>query len=138
MRKKKTLPKLKQEAMALLQRIVRAKAAVQHGEYIPCCCCGETGHWLYDMDGGHFFSRSQIPLLEENIHPQLKGCNLRMSKGDTRKYEGYRRFMVDTYGEEFIEELLIMSKKPIKYTRVELEDLVQELKSQKKELEAQL
>jgi len=139
--KKKSLSKLKQEAAGLLQRIVRMKAAVSiRSEYVPCFDCGRLGHWKYEMDGGHFFSRKDagVLLVEENIHPQLKGCNLKMGRGDTKVYEGYRRHMVELYGEGFIGELEQLARTPKKFSRTELNDLISELKTLQKELEKEL
>lgn len=138
---KKTTAKLKQDAAKLLQRIVRMKAAIAAGsEYIACADCGKSGHWKYEMDGGHYFSRKDagVCLVEENIHPQLKGCNIRMSKGDTKVFEGYRRYMVDMYGESFISELRQMANSPKKFLRSELEDMISELKVIEKDLESKL
>lgn len=139
--KSKSIAKLKQEAAKLLQKLVRLKAAVANGsENITCVDCGKPGHWKYDFDGGHFYSRRHHStlLIEENVHPQHKGCNRLMGFGDTVVYENYRKYMVNMYGEEFIEELGRIAKTPKKYTKGELEDLISEWGSLVKELESQV
>lgn len=139
--KKKSLAKVVDDCAVALQKLVRVKAAVAaKSEYVRCCCCGEYGHWLYEMDGGHFFSRKDqsVKIIEENIHPQLKGHNLQMGRGDQKRAEGYRRFMVETYGEDFIAELEKIAWKPVKHDRDEVLALTKQYRAQIKELEGEL
>lgn len=138
MSKKKSLPKLKQEAARLLQRLVRVKAAVaaNRGGEIQCVTCGEWKHYK-EMDGGHFIERGKILLVEENIHPQCKGCNGFKMKHTTGVL-AYHRFMKDTYGQDFIDELERMAWKPQKFCAADLQDQIAEWKSLVDELEAQL
>lgn len=138
--KVKTISALKQDAMKSLQRLVRVKAAVAaRSEYIRCCDCGKLGHWLYEMDGGHFFSRKDwVGVLEENVHPQLKGCNLRMGRGDQKVAEGYRRYLVDLYGEEWLIETEREAWAPRKFSREELEDMRADFETRRKQLEKEL
>jgi len=139
-KKQKSIAALKNDAMRSLQRLVRAKAALNlRSELIPCCDCGRLGHWLYEMDGGHFYSRKDsVGLMEENVHPQLKGCNLRMGRGDQKVAEGYRRFLVDLYGEEWLVETEQLAWKPRKFTRGELEDMRSEFELRRKAIEKEL
>ena len=86
------------------------------------------------MDGGHYISRkyTATKIMEENIHPQCKACN---GWGDADTGAKYYDFMVDMYGEEFIEELRQMKHKPKKHDRVELERIKKENAALIKELE---
>lgn len=135
MAKKKTLRKLVDEVSVLLQKLVRLKAADNQG-YCKCVTCGVKKHWK-EMDGGHFISRTHqgTKILEENIHPQCKGCNLRSGKGDTLVTLNYRNFMLDMYGESFIEELERMARTPANHFRPDLEVQKVELRNQIRELE---
>ena len=86
------------------------------------------------MEGGHFIPRGKIPtkLIEENVNPQCVRCN----KFDQEYAKiQYRRYMDETYGAEFVEELEALSRTVKKYTRSEAEDILEDLKAQLKDLE---
>lgn len=134
MPKPKTVGKLKQDAAALLQRLVRMKYADDNG-MCECVTCGKVGHYK-DMDGGHFVSRrwTATLLVEENIHPQCKGCNnFRNGAPDD-----YALFMIDTYGMEAMRELIDSKHRVVKYTRIDLEDMIADIKARIKEQEQRL
>lgn len=136
-RKPKTLPKLTEECAVLLQRIVRMKQAVYlKSPYIACVTCGKVDHWK-NQHGGHFISRTwtATKILEENIHPQCPGCNTFKPE---RVADDYFKFMVDTYGYEFVEELTLKKRIPIKRTRAVLMDTLASLKEQAKQLESEV
>jgi len=128
-RKQKTLPKLKGEAQALLQKLVRMKAADDNG-IVVCVSCGRRDHFS-KMDGGHFISRKYTfhTLREENVHPQCKMCNRFMSSC----HDDYRRYMVAMYGEDFVEWLTDTKHKTVKLTRAGLEAEIAELKQRIRE-----
>ena len=65
-------------------------------------------------------------LLEENIHPQCRRCNLRSSTS----HVGYTLYMLDMYGKEFIEELKQMAARDFKWSRREIEQLHSDIKNQ--------
>lgn len=130
----KSINRLSNDAAELLQKIVRLKAADENG-YCKCWSCGTVDHWK-NMQGGHYIQRGKIytRLVEENIHPQCRGCNgFGMKFGSAAQQ--YTLAMVDYYGREFVDELIASKDKIRKHTRTELEDLIKELKSQVKELE---
>lgn len=131
-RKRKTIGKLVDDAAVLLQLLVRLKAADDNG-YVSCVVCGVTRHYRDGMHGGHFISRGRLAtkLVEENIHPECRLCNMPGSGHEA----GYAAFMVDTYGKEFIEELHSMSRETKKYYRDEVEEIIKDLKEQIKEQE---
>lgn len=137
-KKQKSIAALANEAADLLQRLVRLKAANSDG-YCKCASCGVM-HKYNEMDGGHFIERGKLStkLVEENVHPQCKGCN-----GFGMKYRpsvvlDYRRYMVGMYGEELVRELEQLSKQPKKFTRYELEELKAEFAKQIKIQEERL
>ena len=125
----------------LLQKHVRLKAAVAADKngFIECVSCNKWFHWK-DMQGGHWIERGKqaTKIMEENIHPQCKGCNQYGMRHRTHVREGYSKFMRDMYGDDFCDQMLIDSKKPIKYFRPDLEDMVKELRRKNRELEANL
>ena len=139
--KKKTLRALIDDVAKLLQKHVRLKAAVAANKdgFIECVSCNKWFHWK-DMQGGHWIERGKqaTKIMEENIHPQCKGCNQYGMRHRTHVREGYSKFMRDMYGDDFCDQMLIDSRKPIKYFRPDLEDMVKDLRRKNRELEANL
>ena len=91
------------------------------------------------MQGGHFIERgkSATVLMEENIHPQCPQCNMyRMKQAST--VLTYRRYMVDMYGEDFVQELERMSRQPKKFYTAELNELKRELNERIKQRESEI
>lgn len=123
-KKLKTVAKLREEAAVLLQKLVRMKAADENG-LAECVTCGKRQHYK-EMDGGHFISRkwTATKLVEENVHPQCKGCNQYASG----RHDDYSLYMVDTYGIEMVRELNDKKRELCKQNRIELEDIKVELK----------
>jgi len=134
MPKPKTVGKLKQEAATLLQKLVRMKYADDNG-MCQCVTCGKVDLYKY-MDGGHFVSRrhNATLLVEENIHPQCKGCN----KHKNGNIDSYSVFMIDTYGLDAMKELVALKHQPRKFTDTELLELIAEYKRRIKEQEQRL
>ena len=128
-RKRKTLAQEVEAAAVLLQRLVRLKASDDTG-YAVCVTCDSTCHYK-EMDGGHFISRNHksTKLLEENVHPQCKGCNGFKMK-DSLTVLRYRNWMVDMYGEKGVNDLESLAYQTKKFTREELADLVADFKEQ--------
>jgi hypothetical protein len=138
---KKTISKVVEDCAVALQKVVRMKAAIAENldGYVTCVSCGVKKHWK-ELDAGHYFSRGDksVKLMEENIHPQCKGCNIRMSHGDTKVVTAYRRHMVDMYGEDFLDHLEALAWTPTKFNRAEIEALTKTLKAQIKEYGSKL
>ena len=136
-KKTKTIAKLVDDAAVLLQKLVRMKAADDNG-WCRCVTCGNYWHWK-NMQGGHFISRryTATKLLEENIHPQCYGCNGPRAKDGIVTVE-YTNYMTDTYGREFVDELLVLKNTTKKYTREEIAQISAEFKEQIKYQEGRL
>jgi len=136
-RKRKTLAQDVEAAAKLLQRLVRLKASNDSG-YAVCVTCDNHFHYK-EMDGGHFISRNHksVKLLEENIHPQCKGCNGFKMK-DSLTVLKYRNYMVDMYGEDFVKELEQKAYETKKFTREEVADLVTYFKAEIKHHELRI
>jgi len=130
-KKTKSIAKLVEEAADLLQKLVRLKDRDEDG-YCQCRTCKQFFHWT-EMDGGHFISRkwTATKLLEENIHPQCKRCN-GFLRGNLIEYT---RYMDETYGKEFVDELRILKHQTKKYTRAEVEDIIKDLRQRIREME---
>ena len=138
-RKPKNTAKLINEAAELLQKLVRMKAADDEG-YCTCVTCGCVKHWK-EAQGGHFIERgkSYSKLLEENIHPQCQGCNGFQMKNASYVLR-YRRYMVEMYGEGFVQELEDKAREnpAIKRYKPQMEEMVAELKAKIKVQEERL
>jgi len=135
-KKKKPIGKYVDQIATRLQLLVRLKAADDHG-FCNCVTCGVFKHYK-DMQGGHFIPRgtSFTKLMEENIHPQCPGCNcFGMKYGDAEKH--YTLWMQDMYGRDFVEGLLFekSAKKPFKWVRGDLDDMLISINIQIKEHE---
>ena len=132
--KQKSVPKLINEAATLTQKLVRMKAADVNG-HVQCVTCGVIKHYK-QMDGGHFISRTYKfhKLREENIHPQCKSCNRYFGK----VHDDYRIYMVDMYGEEFVQWLTETKWQIQKWYRPDLLELIADLKSRIKDQEARI
>ena len=131
-KKTKTLAMVLEDTAVLMQKYVRLKDFSFNGGFCKCVTCGKTGHWK-EFDGGHFISRTYTihKILEENIHPQCKGCNRFAHKC----HDDYSMFMIDTYGEEFVRNLIDTKRTVMKYDRQELLETQKELKGKIKEFE---
>ena len=129
-KKRKTIAGLVNDAAVLMQKLVKIKAADENG-YASCVTCGKTAPWQ-ELQGGHFISRVKTihKLLEENIHPQCAQCN-----GPLRgNYIPYTLYMEDMYGREFVEELHRTKNEGRKYSRPEIEEIIEELGQQLSEI----
>lgn len=139
-KKKKKLPsisKVRESVAALLQKLVRMKAADPSG-YCQCVTCPKRYHWK-EMQGGHFIERNRHAtlLIEENVHPQCMGCNAFAMK-QVSTILRYRDYMVDMYGEEFVRDLEFQSRSVAKFTRGYLEEMKIDLEGQIKVQEQRL
>jgi len=133
MANKKALPKLKKQAMELLQLLVRVKSADDNG-YCHCVTCDTVRMWNDGIQGGHFISRNKTKwcLSEENIHPQCASCN-----GFGMKYHNkeavYTIYMQEMYGHDFVQNMLDTQGETVKLSRFDLEDMIIDFNNQIKE-----
>lgn len=136
-RKQKTIAKLADDNAVLLQKLVRLKAADEHG-MCECASCGTRKHWK-EMQGGHFIARGNnaTKLMEENVNPQCQGCNaFGMKYGDAEKK--YTLWMIDIHGRDFIEEMMATKGKVFRFIRGDLDAMKIELNQRIKELEQEI
>lgn len=97
---------------------------------IPCPCCGatEAAQW----DAAHYRPagvNSALRFDEKNIHRCCQVCNQHKSGNLTP----YRIWMVDKYGEEFVQSL-DSNRDIVRRTRQDLEEIEAEYKAKLKEL----
>lgn len=127
--KLKSIAKLMDEAAVLCQRMVRLKAADSQG-YCRCVTCRVTKPWN-EMQGGHFIERGKkaTKIDETNIHPQCSQCNQWGMKSTTTVL-AYRQFMLDMYGADYLDELILRSKQPFKPSMEWIAEQVEYFKEQ--------
>ena len=121
------------KALDTLQKLVRLKAADDNG-YCQCVTCGKIDHYK-SMDAGHYIPKghsSYWSLVEENIHPQCKGCNGFGMKYGTAANQ-YTLYMVDTYGRDFVDDMERKKKTEQKYYKRDYEDMIKEWNQQIRE-----
>ena len=134
-KKAKSIAKLVESAAELLQLLVRLKACDDNG-YCTCVTCGITRHYKDSMQGGHFISRKWLAtkIMVENVNPQCASCNGPFKRGAPIEYTLY---MEDTYGREFVDELLALKHESRKYYRAEVEEIITDFKAQIKDIQAE-
>lgn len=86
------------------------------------------------MQAGHFIPKAQgnaIYFIEENVHPQCYRCNINLGGNGPEYY----KFMLDTYGQEKIDELMEKSKTVVKFTIHDYEEMIEDVQEKLKEYE---
>lgn len=105
----------------LFQKLVRLRGTDQYG-MLTCCTCGKRGPAGRDFDAGHWIGRAKSAVVfdERNCHPQCVTCN-RFTGGDVSAR--YAKFMLTHYGEDVMDELILLGNQPTTWTREELAEL---------------
>ena len=134
--KKKTVAKVKKRVWLLFSRYVRLRDCLKttgSPDYGECISCGNTKSY-HDLDAGHFVSKHANNYFSQlGVHAQCRHCN-RFLHGNQL---GYRRGLVELYGEEMVEVLELENRPIKKFTIGELEELEAELKDKIKLLEGE-
>lgn len=106
-KRKETNQSPRQKEIAKLDRAfsmyIRMKHADQEG-YCRCFTCSKKGFWKNDIiQCGHYKSRLNMATrwLSINAHPQCSVCNVFLN-GNIPNYE---KKLVETYGEEILQEI---------------------------------
>jgi len=123
-KKKSKTPRAKcLEAIQLLSRI----SAADDNGYCYCVSCRRK-YYFKEMDGGHWIpkgSSSYWALEVENVHPQCKGCNgFGMKYGSAEAQ--YTLWMQDTYGRDFIDNMLATKSDVKKLCKADYEEMLAE------------
>ena len=118
----KTISKLKKELDKWFSLYIRLRDATDEG-LAQCFTCGKVTHYKSGgMQNGHFQSRSFLSTRfdEENCQPQCVACNM-FRQGEQYKFA----LNLDAkYGEGKAEELEILAKSVVKFTRYDYEDKI--------------
>ena len=126
----KTHAKLKKELDTVFSQFIRWSNADADGN-VECYTCGIRKP-VKQMQNGHFQSRRHTSTRWhlQNCKPQCVACNM-YRQGEQYKFGNK---LVSEYGQEAIDELIILSKSSVKYSRIELTELIKEYKAKLKEL----
>jgi len=111
--KRKTI---KKRLWSLVSKYIRTKAAVN--DYVTCITCGTTKP-IKEMQAGHWIPQAKGDALryeEENIHPQCYRCNVNLS-GNAGQYYQY---MINFYGKDKMDDMVIRSNQVSKLTTGDL------------------
>ena len=131
---KKTISKLKKELDKYFSLYIRLRDS--HNGLVQCFTCGCVKPYNKGIQNGHFQSRRFLATRfnEENCAPQCVACNM-FRAGEQYKFS----LNLDAkYGEGKAEELELLARTIVKFTRVDYEDkisyykaLVEKLKKDK-------
>jgi hypothetical protein len=115
---------LKERCWKVFSEYVRRKDADAGGTNY-CFTCGSPKFWK-ELHAGHFVGGRTNAVLfnEEIVKPQCLVCNVFLNGN----YGRYTLKMVDQHGREKVEEFLALKHQVRKYTRAELEDLIESYK----------
>jgi hypothetical protein len=118
--KKPTRKSLVTKLDTVFSQYIRRKDAID--EIATCVTCGKKSHWS-KLQNGHWASRRHYSTRwdEQNCNVQCAGCNV-FRAGEIYLYTKY---LCLQYGENFPEELYIKSQKMVKFTDVDLVEIIE-------------
>ena len=118
--RKPTLKGIKKKADLIFSTYIRTLKS----KYGMCKCvtCGIIKP-IKQMQCGHYFPRNRLATRyhEDNCHVQCSGCNI-FKHGN---YTAYASYMFKEYGSAFMEDLEDLSRKTIKISISEYEDMIE-------------
>ncbi len=129
-KKAKTHAKLKKELDKVFSQYIRWAYADDSG-MVECYTCGIVKH-VKEMHNGHFQSRKHTSTRwhENNCRPQCPKCNL-YSEGEKWVYGNK---LVAELGRDAVDEIVALSHKSVKYSKSDLEYLIETYKKKLKDL----
>ena len=134
--KRYTISGLSNKVATRLQLLRRMQEA---DEYENCLCitCGDYRHYK-EMHGGHFMERGRMNTKLEplNIWPQCPGCNMFGMKKASVVIEYARALESKQIGLASL--LKDLSRQERKFTRIELEEMLDNVNSEIQETEARI
>ena len=102
---------MRERADRAMSIFIRTKYAVDG--YVKCITC-DAIRPIAEMDSAHFISRGKAAtrFLEANCHPACQNCNRFRQLPHMRMYT---LFMIDTYGREFVDQLIQTSRELVRH-----------------------
>lgn len=112
-------------------KYIRMRDADEGGT-VSCVSCGSLHHWR-DVHAGHWIKRQHqaVRFDERNVAAQCVRCNLHMG-GCQDEFGAY---VLRKYGEAAFNELLRLKRTAKKWTRGEVEELIEHYKAAAREQE---
>jgi len=136
MKKKPTVSQLKKKLWTLFSEYIRLRDSLAMGSFThaTCCTCGkvypsfgkgclQAGHYIPGRHNSYLFE-------EQGCHAQCYNCNINM-KGNPIPY---RRFMIETYGEERTKEIEELYYQKKQFKPYELEEMIEVCKAKLSDL----
>lgn len=120
---------LKRLAQITVNKYARFRDEYENG--LRCCTCGKTDG---KFDGGHFLPTSGYSAIRYNtnqIHLQCINCN----QYNAGRYKEYKVFMIEKYGEEYVEALEATKTVHRRYTVEYYQKLIRVVKKKTKIIE---
>jgi len=132
-RKRETVSSLKKKVWVLFSRYIRLRdclATTGSPEWGECISCGKT-FGFHQLDAGHFVPKHNNNYFsEKGVHAQCRHCNSYLHGNQL----GYRRGLVELYGEEVTKELEFENIPIKKFTIEALEELKADMLNKLKEV----
>lgn len=126
-RKKSEKQKLKDKAWKLFSKYIRLRHANKDGEVI-CVTCGRKYPWK-ETQAGHFLDGRNNSILFDDRGCQIQclGCNYYGGGTHTNVKKNYYEFMLKTYGQEVIDELVEKKGQIVKFSTSDLIEIIDDL-----------
>lgn len=120
MPKLKSLSSLKRKAWSLFSHFVRISETDRNG-LVECYTCGDVMYWKA-MQAGHAIPGRHNAVLydEEIVKVQCVACNI-FKRGN---YPIFTTRLIKTHGMEWWEAKLANSRKTVKYTRTDIQGII--------------
>jgi len=122
-----TISSLKKEVWDLFSEYTRRTEADENG-ICTCVTCGRKDHWT-KFDAGHYI-HGTLFLIPELVHVQCRSCN-GFKAGMAIEYKEY---MLKLYGQELLNKLEFLAKRPHKFSIFELQKFKEMYKQKLSEL----
>jgi hypothetical protein len=113
---------VKQLDIAFSRYIRMLYAESVNGEWVVKCVTCDVVKPVKEMQAGHYISRGKYPTRwdEQNVHPQCVACNV-LRNGN---YTEYARFMVRTYGADFLDIIALRATRLSKTSTIDLQQKI--------------
>ncbi len=127
MKKTKPLHKLENNLWKVFSLYIRLKYADAFGN-VSCYTCGVKKHYK-EMQAGHYIKRSykSLKFSEKNVRVQCPRCNLFLDGNQ----DEFAIRLEQEYGQGILQELNKLKWEMRRFTRIELEELINKYKAPK-------
>lgn len=128
--KAKPYATLKNKLDKVFSEYVRRRFAGQSG-LVACVSCSRVKRWQ-EQQAGHFVSRVRLATRWdlENTNPQCSACNV-LLRGNA---VWYARWLENRYGPSIFTTLDERSRQTVKFTRADLQSMIDDFNAKLKEL----